>query len=220
MRNDKHLAIELRKRGKSYSKISKELDIPKSTLSGWFSETNWSKEIKKELTRKANYISRKRLLRVNKARQERWEKWREEFRKAARKEFPKLLKNPLFVLGLGLYWGEGDHRLENGKVSLINTDPKIIRLFSEFLRKVIGVPEEKIRAWLILYPDLSEKKCKNFWSEASGVSLENFRKTQFIRGRHPTRRTTYGMCTIQVNSRGLKEQIFVWTDLLYERYNS
>ncbi len=220
MRNDKHLAIEMRKRGKSYGKISKELDIPKSTLSGWFSALKWSRELKEELTRKANYVSRKRLLRVNKARQEGWEKWREEFRKAARKEFPRLLKNPLFVLGLGLYWGEGDHRLENGKVSLVNTDPKIIRLFGEFLRKVLGVPEEKIRAWLILYPDLSEKKCKNFWSEVSGVSLERFRKTQFIRGRHPTRRTTHGMCTIQVNSRGLKEKIFIWTGLLYERYNS
>ena len=219
MRNDKHLAIKMRERGKSYNKISKELSIPKSTLSGWLADADWSKEIKMELTRKVNYVARKRLLLINKARREKWEKWREEFRKKARKDFPRLLKNPLFTIGIALYWGEGDHKLENGRVRLINTDPRIIRLFSKFLKEAIGVPEEKIRAWLILYPDLSEKKCKDFWSEASSVSLDKFGKTQFIRGRHPTRRTAYGMCTINVNSRGLKEQIFTWTDLLYEKYN-
>ena len=76
MRNDKHLAIKMRERGKSYNKISKELSIPKSTLSGWLADADWSKEIKMELTRKVNYVARKRLLLINKARREKWEKWR------------------------------------------------------------------------------------------------------------------------------------------------
>jgi len=68
MRNDRHFAIKLRKQGKSYNKISGELKIPKSTLSDWFSDIKWSEDIKKELTRKANYIARKRLRLINKAR--------------------------------------------------------------------------------------------------------------------------------------------------------
>ena len=51
MRDDKHIAIKLRKQEKSYSKISKELSVPKSTLSAWFSDINWSKSIKSNLTR-------------------------------------------------------------------------------------------------------------------------------------------------------------------------
>ena len=39
-------AVELRKIGKSYSEIHKLLEIPKSTLSSWFSNKDWSQEVK------------------------------------------------------------------------------------------------------------------------------------------------------------------------------
>jgi len=218
MRNDKHIAEKSRRMGKSYRKISQELGIPKSTLSNWFSGIKWSQRIKNDLTRKANYVAKKRLRLVNKARQKMWEQWRENFRKEAKREFPKLLNNPLFVLGTALYWGEGDHKLENGNVRLINTDPKIIRLFSKFLLDIARVQPEKLIASLILYPDLSEKTCKNFWSRVSNVPISQFQKTQFIQGRHPTKKTAYGMCTLQVYSRGLKEKILTWIDLLYRHH--
>jgi hypothetical protein len=218
MRNDKHLAFKLRKKGLSYNKISKELQISKSTLSNWFSPLDWSQEIKENLQRKAIYVSKKRLRLINKRRKEYWEKWREAFRKEARREFPSLLKDPLFTLGIALYWGEGDHKLENCKVSLINTDPRIIYLFSNFLRKTIKIDPKKIHAWLILYPDLSESKCKSFWAKASGIPLDQFKKTQYIKGRHPTKKSSYGICTVLVFSRGLKEKIFVWKNLFYEMY--
>ncbi len=214
MRNDKHLAIKLRKKGKSYNKISKELNIPKSTLSDWFVNTAWSKKIKKELGRKANYIARKRLRLINKARREYWESWREKFRKEAQKEFPFLFINPLFITGINLYWGEGDSKLANGRVELVNTDPRIISLFVKFLRKVAKVPKDKILAWITIYPDLSEEKCKSFWSKASEIPSEQFLKTQIIKGRHPSKKVEYGMCSVIVNSRGLKEKIFTWIDLL------
>jgi len=219
MRNDKHLAIKLRKQNKSYNKISKELGIPKSTLSEWFSEKNWSQRVKRDLTRRANYIARKRLRLINKARREKWERWREEFRKEAREEFSLLLKDPLFVAGISLYWGEGDSKLKNGKVELVNTDPRMIALFVKFLRKIAKVPENKILAWLNLYPDLSEKECKSFWGETSKIPPEQFRKTQFIKGRHSTKRLKYGICSITVHSRGLKEKIFTWIDLFSRKLN-
>ncbi|OIO45649.1 MAG: hypothetical protein AUJ24_00230 [Parcubacteria group bacterium CG1_02_36_42] len=213
MRNDKHLAIKLRRKGKSYNKISKELDIPKSTLSDWFSNFRWSQKIKKELERKANYIARKRLRLICKARREYWEKWREEFRKEACKEFPLLLKDPLFITGINLYWAEGDSKLKNGRVELVNTDPRMIALFVKFLRKIVRVPDDKIFAWLTIYPDLSENRCRSFWSRNIGLAPKSFHKTQVIYGRHPTKKVEYGMCSVQVNSRGLKEKIFTWIDL-------
>src|SRR3989344_43603 len=114
MRDDKHIAIKLRKEGKSYNKISKELNIAKSTLSGWFSGLDWSDIIKQELARKANYVARKRLRLVNKQRREMWERWRQEHRDKAAYQFPLLKKNPLFLAGLMLYWGEGDSLMKNG----------------------------------------------------------------------------------------------------------
>jgi len=214
MRIDKHLAIKLRKQNKSYNEISRELGVPKSTLSEWFSDKDWSQKIKIGLVRRANYIAKRRLRLINKARKEMWEQWREEFRKEARKEFSKLLKDPLFTTGINLYWGEGDSKLKNGKVELVNTDPRIISLFVKFLRKIAKVPENKILVWLNLYPDLSEKKCKSFWGNICKISPAQFRKTQFIKGKHPTKRLEHGICSVMVHSRGLKEKIFTWIDLL------
>jgi len=85
MRNDKHLAAKLRHQGKSYSHISQALDLPKSTISDWFSEKKWSQSIKAELTRKAKYFARKRLLFFNKKRRVFWEQWREKAQRSQEK---------------------------------------------------------------------------------------------------------------------------------------
>ncbi len=213
MRQDKKKAIVLRKQGKSYNEISEILKVPKSTLSAWLSQIPWSAAVRKKLVKRQGEI-------VGKITKARWAKWREGFREEAKLEFNTLAANPLFIIGLCLYLGEGDHQLKTSQVKLINTDPKVIDLFSRFLREAVKVPEKKIRAWLIIYKDLDDEKCKKYWRKACKVPVKRFYKTQIIKGRHPTRRTPYGMCTVQVSSRALKEKIFTWTDLLYKQYQA
>lgn len=213
MRNDKHLAIELRKKGLSYNEIRRKLDIPKSTMHYWFRSLRWSKIIKKRLTKKAQRLATKRLRAVVRAQKKRWENQRKQYRKEAKKEFPILKSNPLFLAGLMLYWGEGDSKIENCAVRLSNTDPKMIKIFSLFLQKICRAPKNKIRIEPILYPDLDEEYCKIFWSRISGIPLNQFIKTQFIEGRHPTRRLSYGICNVYISSRELKEKIFIWLKL-------
>jgi len=213
MRNDKYLAIKLRKQGKSYNKINEELEIPKSTLSSWLSNIKWSKHIKKELIKKANYIARRNLQLYNKKHKERWEQWREEARQEAKKEFPKLMKDPLFIAGLMLYWGEGDSKTKN-PIRLSNTDPRMISLYIKFLTKSLKISRGKLRSAIILYPDLSEKKCIDFWAVVEGIPKSQFYKTQFIKSRHPTKRLTNGICMIIYSSRQMKEKILIWIDLL------
>lgn len=218
MRNDKHLAIKLRKQGLSYNKISKVLDIPKSTLSEWLSGLKWSVAIRSDLSRRANYIARKRLRLINKKRREYWEQWREEAREEARKDFQNLIRNPLFIAGAMLYWGEGDSNLTNGHIGFTNTNPNMMRLFTLFLMQICKIPKEKIRVQMVLYPDLDEGKCKNFWSSETGIPKEYFYKTQFIRGRHPTKRLSHGIFMVRFSSRQLKEKIAVWINLFEQRY--
>lgn len=212
MRADKRLAIQLRKRGVSYKEIEKRLGIPRSTLCGWFSGLEWSKKVKEEL---------KVILpiKLSIAQKVRWEKLRQSHRAAAEDEFQKLVVNHLFVLGVALYWGEGDHQKKYSNVKLVNTDARIIRLFTKFLEEVAKIPLSKIKAYMILYNDLEEESTKKYWSKASGVSVQQFTKTQIIHGRHPTRKTKHGMCVIQVSSRALKERLLVWQELLYRQYN-
>lgn len=213
MRRDRYLAIKLRKRGVSYNQISRKLGIPKSTLSYWFKNEKWSEKIKEGLSEK----TAKQLKIMARTNRKRWARWREMYRKEAKKEFKFLKENPLFIAGINLYWGEGDKKLENGQVKLVNTDPGIISIFVKFLRDMAKVPEYRIFAWMILYPNLSEEKCKSFWSKISGIPTRRFAKTQFIKGKHPKKKVKYGMCVVQVNSRGLKEKIFTWINLFHHK---
>lgn len=216
MRNDYHLAKELREKGLSYNKISKDLAIPKSTICYWFKNQDWSKDITKELNEKSLRITRKRLRLINKRHKEKWEKWREKYRQEAREEYKKLKDSPLFISGIMLYWGEGDSKLENSLVRIANSDPEMIRMFCSFLKKIARIPDNKIRLSLVLYPDLDDIECKRFWMKRSKIKDVIFHKTQYIKGKHPTKRLSYGICTVLVCSRALKEKIFIWLKMLKE----
>ena len=219
MRNDRHLAIELRKKGASYNRICKELGIPKSTMHYWFRDLRWSKTIKNNLTKKAQRLATKQMKAIAQANKKRWTTWRKQHREEAKKEFPILKSNPLLIAGLMLYWGEGDSSLKR-EVRLSNVDPRMIKLFNKFLQKVCKISKERVHIVLTLYPDLVEEKCKNFWSNKTGVSLKQFGKSQVIYGRHPTRKLENGVCTIRVSSScGLKEKIVIWRDLLNKNLN-
>jgi len=213
MRDDKHLSLKLRGQNKSYNKISRELGVPKSTLSGWFSKIDWSQNIKNELTRKANFVAKKRLRLINKARREMWEQWREEARQQARDDFPRFKSDPLFISGIMIYWGEGDSKMGN-PFRLSNTDPRMIALYTKFLTESLNIPKENLRSTIILYPDLSEEKCINFWAKIIGIPKSQFYKTQFIKGKHPTKRLSNGICMITCGNRQIKEKVLVWIDLL------
>ena len=220
MRKDKEKAIELRRRGMSYKKIRVELGIPIATLSDWFKQESWSYDIKRRLSSEVSLSNPKKLELMVQATRQKWQKIHRQWQEGAIEEFPKLKKNSLFMAGLMLYWGEGDKKLENGQVTLSNSDPHLIRLFYLFLTKAINTPLEKISLRLLLYPDLIDKVQKNLWSRATKISLDRFKRSTTIQGRHPTKRNSYGVCLIRVCSRQLKEKIMKWLDLSQQYFNS
>ncbi|OGE73967.1 MAG: hypothetical protein A3I07_04105 [Candidatus Doudnabacteria bacterium RIFCSPLOWO2_02_FULL_42_9] len=212
-RNDKHLALLLRKSGKSYGFISRELQIPKSTLSEWFSGLKWSGIVKNKLITKANLLAQKRMRLMAKANQKRWLDWRAGYRLQAIEEFELLKNNPLFISGVMLYWAEGDNGKKSSNVRLANIDPRMIRIFIKFALKICKVSKANIRIGLILYPDLKDTVCKSFWSKYLKIPIVQFHKTQVIKGNHPTKRLEYGICMVRIGGAGLKEKIKVWIDL-------
>lgn len=145
-----------------------------------------------------------------------WERWHEECRQRAAKEFPSLKNNQLFLAGLMLYWGEGDKVIKNGFVRIANSDPEIIRIFYSFLRDILQLPVEKIFIKLIIYPELNDRSIRRFWSRLLNIPLSQFKKTVTIQGRHPEKRLSYGIAYVEVISRELKEKIFTWIKLYQE----
>ena len=215
MRSDKQLAIQLRHQHKSYNEISKTLNIPKSTLSCWFSKLEWSKNFTTILFHQNNSSEkhRKQIQYLAKINRERWLRVHLGYQQQAKADFNNLKNNKLFLAGLMLYWGEGDSKIENSIVRLANTDPQMIRIFVLFLERICKIPKSDIKLAMVLYRDLDETSCKDFWSKMSIIPLNQFIKTQFIIGKHPTRRLDHGICTVYVTKRELKEKIFTWLHL-------
>ena|SRR3989344_7124556 len=215
MRNDKNKAIILRKAGWSYNKLVEELGVPKATLSDWFRGKKWSQEVQKTLQKENALVSKERMIRLDKIRGDNLKLVYEQARKDAKKDFDILKYHPLFIAGVMIYWGEGDKISKNG-FRVTNSDPLIIRIFLEFLRKVCPNDEERIRSWVLIYPDLDAETCESYWSKSLGLSRKNFTKSIMIQGRHKTRKVTNGICTISYSSRFLKEKMLIWMSLIAE----
>lgn len=219
MRTDKNNAIILRKSGKSYQKISKVLGIPKSTLTYWFKNVKWSKELKKQLVLKANIEARKRMIKISHQAKVEREKLYKNCRRIAKDKYRTYSKDSLFVGGLMTYWGEGDNKLKNGIIRVTNTDPAILKLFRLFIKKYLPSIYLKLRAYLILYPDLNDETCLKYWSKKVSIPLDKFFKSQYILGKHPTKRLLNGVCTVTITSRANKEIILSWINLKRKEIN-
>ncbi|MBI3046259.1 MAG: helix-turn-helix domain-containing protein [Candidatus Harrisonbacteria bacterium] len=213
IRKEKYLAIKLRKQNKSYDEINKILGISKSTLAGWLKNDPSSKKAKLFLNSKSNKKVAERIQKFVEENRKRHENRRKDIRNEAIKQFEILQKDHLFIAGTMLYWAEGDNKLGN-PFRLTNTDPRMISLYIKYLIKILNISEKEIRPAIILYPDLLERECIKFWSKITGVNSSQFYKTQFIKGKHPTKRLSHGICMINCNNRPTKQKILAWIDLL------
>lgn len=210
------LAVTMRRLGKSYREIHAALGIPKGTLSAWFNREQWSAAIRRDLEAATRPESRARITAMSRARSEKFAALRAEARADARRRFPTLIRDPLFAIGIALYWGEGAKNCAAGVVRLPNVDPRLLKVFVRFLLSCCGVPHERLRAWILLYPDLDPVACHTYWSRQIGLPLQQFRKAQVIVGRAKRRRLAYGVCSVETCSRLLCEQIDEWTQCAYE----
>ncbi|HAO64933.1 TPA: hypothetical protein DCQ44_03065, partial [Candidatus Taylorbacteria bacterium] len=145
-------AVNLRKNGKSYSEIQEILSIPKTTLSDWFKNESWSKDISVFLNEKSKKVSTVRLLKLNSEKKAHLQKLYAEARLEAAEEFKMLKNDPLFISGMMLYWGEGD-KVSLHQVKISNSDPEMIKIALHFLYKICGSSSDRIWLGLLLYPD-------------------------------------------------------------------
>ncbi|PIR85461.1 hypothetical protein COU15_00605 [Candidatus Kaiserbacteria bacterium CG10_big_fil_rev_8_21_14_0_10_45_20] len=213
MRKDKKAVFTLRKNGKSYKDIEKIMNIPRSTLSSWFKDEEWSQVLKNELQKVTREQHTQRFTQLNRTRGIALKKLYVQSEREAVNDLEVLKFHPLFVAGLMLYWGEGD-RVSKGLVRMSNIEPRLLVVFIAFLVEVCGVPKQKISAAILVYPDLDEKTCREYWSKNIDLPEEQFRKSVTVKGRHQTNRLRYGVCTVYITSSYLKKKIMKWLELL------
>ena len=205
--NEKLKAINLRKKGTSYNEILKNIKVSKSTLSFWLRDVILNNKANKKLL-KGRELSRYFAAESHK------QKRKSDTATAIEiglQEFHSLLKNPLFLAGLCLYWAEGDkHKQE--RVKFTNSDERMISLMMKWFREICSVSEEKFRIALHVHNLHIAKNIKHHWSEITGVSERQFQKIYIKQTtlRHRRNVLYNGTCAIVVNNKALFRRICGW----------
>ena len=214
--NEKIKAVTLRKRGMAYNKILKKIKVSKSTLSLWLREVVLNEAANKKLL-KGRELSR--YFAAESRRKKRLSDTATAI-SMGRQEFHGLMKKPLFLAGLCLYWAEGDkHKQE--KVKFTNSDEKMILLMMKWFREICGVPEQKFRIALHVHNLHITKNVKRHWSEITGVSENQFQKTYVKHSTLRYRRNALynGTCAIVVHNNTLFRRICGWKIGMLEHFS-
>lgn len=205
----------LRKNGYSYTYIANKTGVSKSTLSGWLSHVPYQPNKETIATigkaRAASGLAKHRLKleSITRAHDE------------AKKEIARLSKRDLFMVGLGLYLGEGSK--SHNIVRIANSDHRVILFAMRWFHEALGLPKKNFSLRVHMYPDSDEKEVLEFWSKETGLSSGQFRKSQvdYRKGKKNSKngKTPYGTAHLSVNSCGQKEfgvflsrKIEAWTD--------
>ncbi|HEY4474153.1 MAG TPA: helix-turn-helix transcriptional regulator [Candidatus Paceibacterota bacterium] len=161
-------AFELRKKGYSYSYISKHTGLSKSTLSDWLAAELYTPN--EETIEK---IGKARAISIQKAIQKKQMSF-QTAKNIAQKEIKSVSRRDLFMFGLGLYLGEGAKTADI--VRVVNADPRVIKISIEWF-KLLGVTTEQFAPRLHLYPDSSIEECLQFWSLETTIPISQFQKS-------------------------------------------
>lgn len=168
--NIKEKAIKYRKQGYSYGMISEKLELCQGTLSYWLKEIPY-KPNKKALQRiqlasfkSSQTVHNRKVLNTKIT------------KRKAKKKIGKITKRDLWLLGVGLYLGEGMKSQES--VRIINSDPEIIKISIKWFKEICGLSVQNFNLAIHAYPDNNIKKTIAYWSKITRIPKNQFGKTQ------------------------------------------
>lgn len=197
----KNQAINLRKEGYSYNYISEHIGVSKSTLHDWLQTVSYSPNrftiatIGKARARSGEAKARMKKDSYEIATQ------------SARNDIGKLTKRDVFMLGIGVYIGEGSKT--NDIVRIVNSDPTIIRFAVRWFIDVCGLSSDHLVARVHLYPSNNELDAIEYWHKVSTIAKSNFQKSSIDTRKNKKSfrigTTPHGTLHVSVRSRGKKE---------------
>jgi predicted transcriptional regulator len=205
-------ALSLRKRGFTLEEIARICDVSKSTVSKWLKNNTISIEITKQNKRRAGQENAKRLQLMSKTRTKERQYRYKEVERSAEVEFKHYKKDPLFIAGLITYSSIGD--LGDERIIRLTTARMMAhKTFISFAVEYLGVSKNKIKLWLLLYPDHNEETCMKKWHKATTLPYSQFHKNQVIKG-NPKRKTLhFGVGNTIIGSTVLKHKLRRWIEL-------
>ncbi|MBI2035857.1 MAG: hypothetical protein HYT12_04250 [Candidatus Liptonbacteria bacterium] len=132
-------------------------------------------------------------------------------------EYEKELK----ASGTMLYWGEGFQSEKAIGVDFANCKPEMIKLFLEFLRKICGIDESRLRVYLYCYANQNINNIINFWSALTKIPKSQFTKP-YIRTDFDIKKIDkmrYGLIHIRYHDKKLLNLIRGWISEYSEKFS-
>ena len=209
-------AIRLRNAGYSYSMINDKLGVPKSTLSNWLTFIPFQpnqevlKKIGKAKLKSALYKQNLKFEDIARMKME------------ASKDIGLLSHRDMFMLGIGLYMGEGSKSFE--QINIVNSDPVIIRIGIKWLKTFLKLDIKNFTISIHAYPDTDLTRSVSFWSRKTGIPKNQFYKIVVDSRKNKSslnkRKLPYGTVSLRIrkgetNIRGVKSlhrKIMGWID--------
>ncbi|MFF1694560.1 hypothetical protein ACFVXC_13145 [Streptomyces sp. NPDC058257] len=166
-------ARELRLQGLTYDQIQVELGCSKSSISLWVRdlpkpEPRYTPEEQQALMREG----------LTKLRSEQDGK-RKATKQAASKEIGELSDRELFVLGVGLYWAEGQKSKPYARresVIFVNSDPDMIRVYLAWL-DLLGIAAERLDYRVMIHESADVAAAEQYWADIVEVDASTFQRT-------------------------------------------
>jgi len=114
----------------------------------------------------------------------------------------------LLIASLMLYLSEGGRKRD--AIQLGNLNPKVIKIFLDFLRKVCQIKEDKVKIYVRLHKKFDKNKARIYWSEILKMPVKQVLVYTHNdpRSKANKQRSEYGIATLQFNNVKLKK----WLD--------
>jgi transcriptional regulator with XRE-family HTH domain len=224
MRKDKNLAIKLRLQGFTYNQISEKLGIPKSTLSNWLKNIQLTTNAKSKINNHIYSTKIVKLIARNKQKTEIARQKNKIIRKLSKEEAKKFFKDPLFIIGLALYWGEGYKKGAEGSkwksIDFANSDPAMIKVMIKFFLTYLPIKKTDVKIQIMLHNPKNNEQSIKFWQHITGLKKENFIKTSYVISKSSKKKMSahlpHGTVHIRINNVNLFFRLIGWIDFMKE----
>ena len=203
----KDAARQLRQAAASLDEIASCLGVSQGIVQVWVRDVALAREQTERLNRRGMEGS------TIYARARREARWAQHWARAE-SLWNDYIQEPLFALGLGLYWGEGDKRNPN-RVVISNADPAFIRTWLSWCRKYLPSPGVILSVYI--QRDVRPVAAIRYWRK----ELSWDRPIQAVRcvpkgspGKQPLRKLPFGTLRV-VCMRGTRacQMIKIWLKL-------
>ena len=126
---------------------------------------------------------------------------------AAAAEIGGISARELTLLAVAAYWCEGTKSKawrRQERVTFVNSDPNLIRLFLRFLREQ-GVEDGQLRLSVMIHESADVPAAERFWAEVAGIPVDTFRPATLKRHNPKTVRYNTGETYVGCLSVGVRQ---------------